>query len=602
MSAIKSLFSISTLAVLGSFGAFLLSIYNGFFIGDPYFLYLDTAVIILIFVHLGKFFDMKTKRRIASELSRLVKITAKTATLVRDNNREELIDVESVCEDDILTVKNGEQIVADGVIISGGSSIDESMLTGVSVPIDKKVGDKVYAGTFNITNPISVSVSGVGEKTELSRIVRKVEDVQSQQIAALPLVEKISRYFIIGMIVLVVVTAVVNFLLGKSFPYILPKSISVLIISCPCALALVSSMALMVGTGVGLKYGILFRSGGILEILKNIRVIVLGKTDTITSGKISVCELKPFYAGTLQDIYNILFSLSCNSNHPIAKAITEYCERQGGVLMPCTGISATSSGIKAAIDGNVYSVGTYDYSEKLGGRILSVKPVCYRYESGGEIPYLIMKDGEVIATISFAETIRDTAKQAVAEFHQANITVYMLTQDSRNSAMRIANYIDIPSDKTASGLSPEDKADAINAIMEHEKATAMVGNGINDTVALSASQIGISIGKVTDKVIGVSDVVIKNDDLLNVCRAIGISRNTTRIITQNLFLSCMFNFIGIPFALMYDAFDPAIASLAMVISSVSIFLNSLRIENYKFDTKKEISFGLRKTSKIRASK
>ncbi|MCL1947181.1 MAG: cation-translocating P-type ATPase [Chitinivibrionia bacterium] len=603
LDAVKSPFSISTLAVIGSFSAYFLSVYKGFFvekIPSSYDLYFDTSVLILVFIQLGKFFRMRTKRIIAQETGAFAKDNAKIATVVRDDNREELRDVTAIKENDILIVKEGEHIAADGTIISGSTSVDEGMLTGASFPLDKKVGDKVFAGSVNLMNPITITVSGVGEKTEFARIARMVEDTQIKKTPNQRLMENVSKIFVIGIPVIVIIVSIVNVFLGKELQEILLTGASILMISCPCALGLASTAPTMSGVSVGLKYGILFKIGEALELLKKMKVLVLGKTETITSGTLSVYEIKPYRSIALNDIHNILFTMASRSNHPITKSIVKYCQNLGGESLLCSEVEVSSCNVKATIYGDVYAVGTYEYCESQGGRVVAVKPVCYRYELSGELSNILMKNGEIIALIAFSDTVRETARQAISKLCEANISVYMLTQDSKNFAARIAGLVGISSDKIAAGLKPEEKADAIEAIAEQEKTVAMVAKGINDAVAMSNAQIGITMGSEADATVDVSHIVIKNYDLLNVCRAIGISNKTSKIVTQNLVLACAFNVIGIPFAIIFNALDPQIASLAMTVSSACVLANSFRMNAYKFDSANEISIGLRPTQKMNA--
>jgi Cu+-exporting ATPase len=289
-----------------------------------------------------------------------------------------------------------------------------------------------------------------------------------------------------------------------------------------------------------------------------------------------------------------------HSNHPVQKSIAEYCEKHGGEMLSSSDVEVMGGSVKATIYDDIYSVGTYEFCESQGGRVVAVKPICYRYELSGELSNILLKNDEVVAVIVFSDTIRETARQAISKLHDSNISVYMLTQDSKNFAARIANLVDIPHDKVAAGLKPEEKADAVVAIAEHEKTVAMVGKGVNDTVALSNAQIGITMGGGADAAIDVSDIIIKDDDLLNVCRAIGISQKTSQVMYQNLVLACAFNVIGIPFAIMYDVLDPRIASFAMIISSICVFANSFRITTYKFDSASGGLKATRKSKKIGA--
>jgi len=580
LNMIKSPFSFSTLVVSGSFGAYFLSIYYGFFEKDIYRLYFDTAAIILIAVYFSKFFEMRTKIKISDELSEVISDTPTTATKICDDDKEELVDIEQVYENDILVVKNGERILADGVIISGASSISESALTGASIPANKKVGDNVFAGTLNIANPITISVNAVGEKTKLAGIVRSFEEIQMAKKEKILRIEKISQIFVAAVIALVLIVAVVNLFLHKSVTDIILVSIGILIVACPCALGLAFSTSAMVGSGTGAKYGILFRVGEAFEVLKKINAMIFGKSEVV-SKRISVRKLQPMQEYNFKALQNILFSLSSNSRHPIARTINEYCISQGSTILTCVDFIETTGGIKATINGGVYAIGTYEYCEKLGGNIEPVKLQCSQSESNGELPYIVMKDGEVIAVILLSETINKTAEQAVFDLQNMDINVYMLTQDSQKMATRIAFSINIPQDKVFAELNPEEKVRAVNMVKETEKDVAMVGSGMSDALAMSEASIAISMGSI-DSMTDISEVVIKNDDLQNIDRAVEISDKTTQITNQNIILACVFNVIGIPFAVL-GVIDPAIASLSMVISSVCVVANSFRIENYKFD-------------------
>lgn len=580
VNVIRAPLSFSTLVLLGSLGAYFLSVYYGFFEKDTYRLYFDTAAIILIVAYFAKYCEMRTKIKISDELTELMGESAVTVTKIFDDNTEKKINIEDIREGDILKVQNGERIAADGVIISGISSIDESAITGDNFPVDKKAGDEIFAGTVNIANPITVSVNSVGEKTEFAKSVRMVEELQTAKIQEMLRIEKISQVFVAAILTLVLIVSFVNLLMDKSTVDIILIGIGILVIACPCALGLAFSMSAMLTSRIGIKYGILFRDNEVFEYLENLKALVVEKL-AVTSGRVSINKLIPLDSYNLKALNNILYSLSSKSRHPVIRAINEYCKSQGSSILKCGSFSEDFGGVKAEINGSNYTLGTYEYCEKSGEITESVKSECLRYESNGEMFYFVMKDGETIAVILFSETINKTARHAILSLRESGVQVYMLAVGADKPLSKFSVSLDIEQSKIITELNYGEKINELLSLLNNENMPAMVGKGLKPSLAMANSPLAISLGNI-EPAADVSNIAIKNDDLLNVVRSLEISKKTKQITNQNIILACVFNIIGIPFAV-FGVIDPAIASLAMVISSICVLTNSYRIENYKFD-------------------
>jgi cation transport ATPase len=579
--ALKNTYSIYTLASLGSFSAYFLSVYYGFLEKDTRFLYFDVSVIILIVVHFTRFLDVFAKLKVMKEPCVINKCLTNIVTKIRYDGEEELFSVDNIEKDNILIVKCGEQIAVDGIIISGETLVDESIFTGACIPIPKKVGDVVYAGTINIVNSITISVCAIGEDTKFSKTVNKAKCAKIDKDNIDSINEKLSKVFIVTGLTIVIVIAIVNIVYQKNPIDIFTTGMSVLLTLCPCSLWLAKVAAINSAKAICARYGIFFKVDEAMEILKRINFLILEKNDVITSGELSVVDVKSLDPDcSIEKLYDILYSVSSNSSHSIAKIITQYCKSKGAKTLDCVGVELSFGGVKCKIGAEVYSIGNYDYSLNQNGKLDIVAGLCNQCELDGEILNIVLKDGKVIAVISLVEIIRETVFAAADELRKADVSIRVMTQGGYNSAVRISNLLGISSDKIIVEHSREEKCESIESIIEQDKKIAMVGSGLNNAIILSKAHVGISMCGKTNALADISDVIIKNDDLLNVYRAIEVSRGTVRIINQNIILSCVFNIVEVPFVLL-GILSPAIVSLAMIISFVCIIANSLRIRYKK---------------------
>lgn len=571
--------NMDVLVALGTSAAYFYSLYEAFkTIGNPEYmphLYFETSAVLITLILFGKYLETRAKSQTTNALSKLLNLQAKEARVIRDG-KELMIPVEEVVVGDCLIVKPGEKIPVDGMVVKGRTSVDESMLTGESIPIEKGSGAKLIGSTINKNGSIEMEATKVGKDTALASIVKVVEEAQGSKAPIQRLADVISGYFVPIVVGIAILTFIIWITLvepGQLEPALV-AAIAVLVIACPCALGLATPTSIMVGTGKAAESGILFKGGEHLEGTHELEAIVLDKTGTITKGKPEVTD----FSGD-EETLQLLASAEKGSEHPLAEAIVAYAtennidflEVEHFEAVPGHGIEAIISGKNILVGNrklmNDHQINTAGYEEKL-----------VDYETDGKTAMLIAIDGEYRGTVAVADTIKETAPEAIKQLKDLGIEVFMLTGDNERTAKAIAKQVGI--DQVIAEVLPEEKAAKVKAIQEQGKKVAMVGDGVNDAPALVTADIGIAIGTGTEVAIEAADVTILGGELLLIPKAIKISHATIRNIRQNLFWAFGYNTAGIPVAAI-GLLAPWIAGAAMALSSVSVVTNSLRLKRVK---------------------
>ena len=546
-------------------------------------LYFESSAMILTLITLGKYFEERSKGKTGEAIKKLIELAPKTA-IVERNGIEEEIQSSDVKVGDIVIVKPGMSIPVDGVVVFGNSAVDESALTGESVPVEKTVGDKVFGATINKSGYIKIEALKVGGDTAISEIIRLVDEASASKAPIAQLADKVSGIFVPVVIAIALITCVVWLLCGADFDFALSCAISVLVISCPCALGLATPVAIMVGTGKGATNGVLIKSGEALQTLQSIKTIVLDKTGTITEGKPSVTDVKTISYDT-DELLKIAYSIEKQSEHPLSVAISEYAEKSNAEYTETTCFCAIhGKGVSAQIDGKEYYAGNIKLLNDNGINTDIVKDV-EEYTKEGKTPVFIADSDRIIGIFAISDSIKESSAQAIKSLKDMKIDVQMLTGDNKNTAKSIADKAGIT--KVIAEVLPEEKERKIRDIQQRGVKTAMVGDGINDAPALARADVGIAIGAGTDVAIESADVVLVRNDLQDVVTAIRLSRKVIKNIKENLFWAFIYNTIGIPIAagVFYPVFNlklsPMIAAAAMSMSSVCVVLNALRLRNFK---------------------
>ncbi|KRQ86323.1 Copper-exporting P-type ATPase A [Caloramator mitchellensis] len=578
-----SLIAIGTSAavIYGLFATYQISNLNTEYAKDLYF---ESAATIITLILLGKYLEAKTKGRTSEAIKKLVGLQPKTATIIQDD-KEMTIPIEEVEAGDIIIVKPGEKIPVDGEIIEGETSIDESMLTGESIPVDKKSGDKVFAATINKNGYIKFKATKVGKDTALAQIIKLVERAQGSKAPIARMADIISGYFVPIVIAIAILTFIAWMIAGKGFIFSMTIFIAILVIACPCALGLATPTAIMVGSGKGAENGILIKTGEALETAHKIQTIIFDKTGTITEGKPKVTDL---YAIDLHENEVLSIAASCEkaSEHPIAQAIVKGAEEKGLNLSNVESFTAVPGhGIKASIEQREILIGNKKLMESNGVDVSVGQAKFEEYAENGKTPMFIAMDKKLVGVIAVADAPKESSKEAVRKLHELGIEVIMLTGDNRKTAAAIAREVGI--DKVLAEVLPQDKANEVKKVQEGGRVVAMVGDGINDAPALVQADVGIAIGSGTDVAIESADIVLMRNDLLDVVKAIRLSKATIRNIKQNLFWAFFYNVIGIPVAAGVltlfggPRLNPMIAAAAMSLSSVSVVANALRLRRFR---------------------
>jgi len=561
-------------------------------------LYFETAAMIPVLITFGKFLESYSKGRTSEAISSLINLSPKKALLFRDGEEIE-INAEDLAVGDIVAVKPGMSIPCDGVIIDGSTTIDESMLTGESIPVEKESGDKVTTATVNKSGYIIFRAVKVGENTSFYEIIKLVEEASAKKAPISKLADRIAGVFVPVVMLISVITFIIWMLSGASFENALSFGICVLVISCPCALGLATPVAVMVGTGLGATNGILIKSGEALELSHKVDTVVFDKTGTITCGTPSVTDV----FGDDDSLLEIAYALEKSSEHPLAKAVCDYCKNKAVKAVPVKNFQAlTGIGVSAIVNEKECSIVKYDSIINRGVNNGFFKKYFEKYAKQGKTVIFITCENEVIGGMAIADKIKEDAREAVSVLNKMGIETVMLTGDNETAAREIANQAGI--DKVISNVLPGEKEKEISEIKEKGKTVCMVGDGINDSPALIAADVGMAIGTGTDVAIESADVVLMHSDVMSVANTIRLSKAVVRNIKQNLFWAFFYNTIGIPIAagVFYQGFglklSPMLGAFAMSLSSVCVCTNALRLKNVKLQTK-EIKKEVKKMKKVK---
>lgn len=589
-----------SLVALGTSAAFVYSLYGTvmIFLGDTSFtmaLYYESAGVILTLITLGKYFEAVSKGKTSDAIKKLMGLAPKTAHILRDGAEIE-VPVDAVQLDDIVIVRPGDKIPVDGVIVSGSSSVDEAMLTGESLPVEKKVGDAVIGASINKNGSFQFKATKVGKETALAQIIQLVEDAQGSKAPIAQLADKISGVFVPIVIGLAVLSGLAWFFLGQeSWIFALTITISVLVIACPCALGLATPTAIMVGTGKGAENGVLIKSGDALETTHKIQTIVFDKTGTITEGKPVVTDILVADSALSEaELLTLAASAEQGSEHPLGEAIVGAAKERQLPLAEGSDFSAIPGhGIRVTVNERVLLLGNIKLMKEEAIELSTFVQQADRLAEEGKTPMFVAKDGSFAGIIAVADTVKDSSQTAIARLHKMGIEAVMITGDNKRTAEAIAKQVGI--DRVLSEVLPEDKALEVKKLQAEGKKVAMVGDGINDAPALAQADVGIAIGSGTDVAMESADIVLMRSDLMDVPTAVELSKATIKNIKENLFWAFAYNTLGIPVAMGVlhlfggPLLSPMIAAAAMSFSSVSVLLNALRLKGFKPSTVKKTS-------------
>ena len=583
--------NMDSLVALGTSAAAVYSLYGTImvFLGEPHFamnLYYESAAVILTLITLGKYFEAVSKGKTSEAIKKLMGLAPKTALVVREGQEVE-ISVDEVVTGDVIVVKPGDKIPVDGVVVSGKSSVDESMLTGESLPVEKNIGDSVVGASLNKNGSFQFEATKVGKDTTLSQIIKLVEDAQGSKAPIAQLADKVSGVFVPVVIVLAILSGLAWFFLGQeSWIFALTITISVLVIACPCALGLATPTAIMVGTGKGAENGVLIKSGDALETTHKLETIVFDKTGTITEGKPVVTDVVVSNKMTQDELLLLAASAEKGSEHPLGEAIVLSAEDKNWTLKTVDHFEAIPGhGIKVEIEGETLFLGNHKLMMDQGIQLGDFTEVSNQLAHEGKTPMYVSSQKELLGIIAVADTIKASSLKAIEKLHHMGIEVAMITGDNKRTAEAIAKQVGI--DRVLSEVLPEDKANEVKKLQQEGKKVGMVGDGINDAPALAQADIGIAIGSGTDVAMESADIVLMRSDLMDVPTAIQLSHATIKNIKENLFWAFLYNTLGIPVAMgiLYlfggPLLNPMIAGAAMSFSSVSVLLNALRLKRFK---------------------
>ena len=583
--------NMDSLVALGTSAAFLYSLYGTYHVleGHAHFamnLYYESAGVILTLITLGKYFEAVSKGKTSMAIQTLVGLAPKMATVLRDGQEVE-VPVEEVQVGDLIRVKPGEKVPVDGVVTEGNSTVDESMLTGESIPVSKAVGDEVIGASLNKTGSFILKATKIGKDTALSQIIQLVEQAQGSKAPIAKLADKVSGVFVPIVIVLALVSGLAWYFLGQeSWVFALTITISVLVIACPCALGLATPTAIMVGTGKGAENGILLKSGEALEEANHVNMVVFDKTGTITNGTPVVTDVVTADNADADALIRLAASLEVASEHPLGEAIVAKAKEQGAAFDEVTNFEAIPGfGIKGHVGETLVFLGNEKWMRENGLANVEMNDKANHFAEQGKTPLYIGYNDAVQGLIVVADTVKESSARAIQTLHEMGIQVAMMTGDHERTAQAIAAEVGI--DRVFSEVLPQDKANYVSKLQEEGYIVAMVGDGINDAPALAQAQVGIAIGTGTDVAIESADAVLMKSDLMDVPAMLKLSRATIRNIKENLFWAFAYNVIGIPFAMGVlhlfggPLLNPMIAGAAMSFSSVSVVLNALRLKRWK---------------------
>ncbi|MCX6721766.1 MAG: heavy metal translocating P-type ATPase [Candidatus Staskawiczbacteria bacterium] len=591
-SGFKKLIKLSpnmdSLIFIGTAVAFFYSLVETFLGGDVYF---ESAIFILIFISLGKYLEETTKGKTSSAIKSLIGLQPKTATVIKNGTESEIL-ISEVQVGDIILVKPGEKIPVDGVVVEGYSGVDEKAITGESIPVEKKKGDQVIGATINKTGVFKFKATKVGKDTMLSQIIRIVEDAMGSKAPIQLLADKVSFYFVPTVIVIALVAGVVWFVALHQLSTALAIFVAVLIIACPCALGLATPTAVMMGTGLAAKNGILIKSSSALEIAKDVNMVVFDKTGTLTKGEPVVTEIISINKDFIEeDILQIAASVEKNSEHPLAQAIVDKAKEKNIALSEIEGFQAIpGKGVEAEFNGKKILLGTRKLMKDSKISVDLIEDKMIALENQGKTAMILAVGKKIVGIIAVADVLKENSKKAVEMLHKMGKQVAIITGDNKRVGEAIAKQLGI--DRVLAEVLPQGKSDEIKKLQRPANGhpgmvVAMVGDGINDAPALAQANLGIALGSGTDVAMETGEIVLIKDDLRDVVKAMDLSRYTLNKIKQNLFWAFFYNIIGIPvaagvlFPLTGWLLNPSVAAAAMAFSSVSVVLNSLSMKGYK---------------------
>lgn len=582
--------NMDSLIAMGTSAAVLYSIYSTFRIAEGEFghvedLYFETAGVIITLILLGKSLEAVSKGKTSEAIKKLMGLAPKTAIVIQDG-KEILMPIEEVEVGDILLVKPGEKIPVDGEVLEGSSSVDESMLTGESIPVEKKAGDKVIGASINKNGLLKFKATKVGSDTALAQIVKLVEDAQGSKAPIAQMADIVSGYFVPIVFAIAIISALAWYISGQGEVFALTIFISVLVIACPCALGLATPTAIMVGTGKGAENGVLIKGGEALESTHKIKTIVFDKTGTITEGRPEVTDVIITELIDREKLLQIAASAEKGSEHPLGEAIVRGAEKENLSIIKIDRFNnIPGHGIEVELDGKTVYLGNRKLMLNKEVDLTSLESESDRLASEGKTPMYISFGNQLAGIIAVADIVKESSAAAIKKLHQMGIEVAMITGDNRRTAEAIAKEVGI--DRVLAEVLPEDKANEVKKLQAEGKKVAMVGDGINDAPALAQADIGIAIGSGTDVAMESADIVLMRSDLMDVPTAIQLSKSTIRNIKQNLFWAFAYNIAGIPvaagilYALGGPRLNPILAAAAMSLSSVSVLTNALRLKRFK---------------------
>ena len=589
--------NMDSLIAIGTTAAVLYSIYNTFQIAAGHFmavdaLYFESAGVIITLILLGKSLEAVSKGRTSEAIKKLMGLAPKTAVIL-ENGQEKEIPIDEVEIGDVILVKPGDKIPVDGTVTGGHTSIDESMLTGESMPVDKKEGDPVYAASLNTTGVIQFKAEKIGSDTALAQIIKLVEDAQGSKAPIAQMADIVSGYFVPVVCVIALLAGIGWYIgTGGDLKFALTIFISVLVIACPCALGLATPTAIMVGTGKGAENGILIKGGEALETAHKINTIVFDKTGTITEGKPKVTDVLVAGSVSKDRLLQLTASAERGSEHPLGQAIVLGAKESGLTLLEAEQFdSLTGRGIKARLEGEDILAGNRKLMDEQNISLAGMEEISDRLAEEGKTPMYVAINGELAGIVAVADVVKESSRAAIERLHKMGIEVAMITGDNKKTAAAIAKQVGI--DRVLAEVLPQDKSNEVKKLQSENRKVAMVGDGINDAPALAQADIGIAIGSGTDVAMESADIVLMRSDLMDVPAAIDLSKHTIRNIKQNLFWAFGYNVIGIPIAagmlhLLFNGplLNPMFAAAAMSLSSVSVLTNALRLKRFKPDTGK----------------
>lgn len=550
-------------------------------------LYYESAAVVVTLIMLGKYLESNSKKKTKDAIRKLMELAPDMALLVQGETVVE-VPTDELSIGDVVLVKPGTKIPIDGKVIDGESAVDESMMTGESIPVEKHPGSVVIGGSMNYNGTMQIEVSHTAENTTLSKIIAMMEEAQGKKAPISKLADTVAGYFVPAVILIAVAAALIWFLLGKDFAFVLNIFVSVLVIACPCALGLATPTAIMVGTGLGANHGILFRSGEALEHLRNVDTVLLDKTGTITEGKPAVVSIMEMHVSK-EKLIEIASSVEHFSEHPLGRAIAEYGETQNQIFPDKVSnfLAVSGKGVKAHYNGEEVWIGNAAFMKECGIDTSEIHEQVEQEAKKGRTPMFVVISGRLSGVICVADTLKESSKDAIAKMKQHGLRVVMLTGDNRLTAAYIGKQVGV--DQVISEVLPQDKSGEVEKLQKQGHRVVMVGDGVNDAPALMQADVGISIGDGSDIAVDSSDVVLMKSDLSDVAKAFVLSRGTIRNIKENLFWAFFYNSLGIPvaagvlYAINGMLLSPMFAGLAMSLSSVFVVSNALRLRRLRLD-------------------